>query len=40
MPEAAQALGVSLATAERDWRYARAWLLRELGEEHEGAEEN
>ena len=34
MPEAAKALGVSLATAERDWRYARVWLLRELGEEH------
>ena len=35
MPEAAEALGVSLATAERDWRYARVWLLRELGEERE-----
>ena len=33
MSEAAQALGVSLATTERDWRYARVWLLRELGEE-------
>ena len=33
MPEAAKALGVSLATAERDWRYARVWLLRELGDE-------
>lgn len=30
MPEAAKALGVSLATAERDWRYVRVWLLREL----------
>lgn len=35
MSEAAQALGISLATAERDWRYARVWLLRELGEERE-----
>ncbi|WP_417395980.1 ECF-type sigma factor [Gimesia chilikensis] len=35
MSEAAQALGVSLATTERDWRYARVWLLRELGEERE-----
>lgn len=35
MSEAAQALGVSLATTERDWRYARVWLLRELGEEQE-----
>lgn len=32
MPEAANALGISLATAERDWSYARVWLLRELGE--------
>ena len=32
MSEAAQALGVSLATTERDWRYARVWLLRELRE--------
>ncbi|HZN96925.1 MAG TPA: ECF-type sigma factor [Gemmatimonadales bacterium] len=28
--EAAQALGVSPATADRYWTYARAWLLREL----------
>lgn len=35
MSEAAQALGISLATAERDWRYARVWLLRELSEERE-----
>ena len=28
--EAAQALGVSEATAERDWHAARAWLLKEL----------
>ena len=35
MPEAAEALGVSLATADPDWRYARVCLLRELGEERE-----
>ena len=28
--EAAQTLGVSEATAERDWQAARAWLLKEL----------
>jgi len=30
MPEAAQILGVSLATAERHWTFTRAWLLAEL----------
>jgi RNA polymerase sigma factor (TIGR02999 family) len=30
MPEAAQALGVPLRTAERNWTYARAWLHRAL----------
>lgn len=29
-PEAARELGVSLATAERIWGFARAWLLREV----------
>lgn len=29
--ETAQVLGVSLATVERDWRFARAWLASELG---------
>lgn len=28
--EAAEVLEVSLSTAERDWRFARAWLRREL----------
>ena len=28
--EAASALGVSEATAERDWRATRAWLFKEL----------
>jgi RNA polymerase sigma factor (TIGR02999 family) len=31
--EAAEVLGVSLATVEREWRTARAWLVRELGGE-------
>jgi RNA polymerase sigma factor (TIGR02999 family) len=30
MPEAAEALGVSLATAGREWAVARMWLRREL----------
>ena len=29
--EAAEVLGVSRATADRDWAFARAWLYRELG---------
>jgi RNA polymerase sigma factor (TIGR02999 family) len=33
MPEAAQALGISLATAERYWTAARAWLFAELTDE-------
>jgi len=28
--QAAEALGVSSATADRDWNYAKAWLLREM----------
>lgn len=31
--QAAEALGISLATAERDWTFARAWLRRELSGE-------
>jgi RNA polymerase sigma factor (TIGR02999 family) len=39
MPEAAAALGVSVATAERWWAFARAWLYSELqgGEETDSA---
>jgi RNA polymerase sigma factor (TIGR02999 family) len=29
--DAAAALGISLATAKRDWAFARAWLTKELG---------
>ncbi len=30
--EAAEALGISVATVKRDWSVAKAWLKRELGE--------
>jgi RNA polymerase sigma factor (TIGR02999 family) len=30
MEDAAEALGISLATAHRDWTYARAWLHRSI----------
>ena len=29
--EAADILGISVATLKRDWEFARAWLLRRLG---------
>jgi RNA polymerase sigma factor (TIGR02999 family) len=32
MPEAARTLGISLTTAERHWRFARAWLYAEMTE--------
>lgn len=32
MPEAAAAMGVSLATAERYWTFARTWLYAEMAE--------
>jgi RNA polymerase sigma factor (TIGR02999 family) len=32
MPEIALALGISLATTERSWSYARAWLFAELSD--------
>lgn len=32
--EAAEVLGVSVDTAKRDWRMARAWLLAELTRKH------
>ena len=36
--ETAVALGVSDSTVERDWRYARAWLFRELADDQAGSE--
>ena len=32
MPEVAAALGISLATAERHWTFARSWLYAELAD--------
>ena len=28
--QAAEALGIGVSTADRDWSYARAWLFREM----------
>jgi len=39
MPQAAEALGISLRTAERNWTYARIWLHRELSRADEAAAE-
>lgn len=36
--ETAAALGVSASSVEREWRYARAWLYRELGDDHSEGE--
>ena len=33
MPEAAAALDISLATAERHWTFAKAWLYAELADD-------
>ena len=34
MPETAEALGLSLRSAERNWTYARTWLHRELSRDN------
>ena len=34
MDDAAQALGISPATAYRQWSYAQAWLFRAVGKKH------
>jgi RNA polymerase sigma factor (TIGR02999 family) len=39
LPQAADVLGISTPTAERLWRYARAWLARELGREEDRGED-
>ena len=39
--QAAELLGVSVPTAKRDWRYARAWLFREMtGDDNPNAGSN
>ena len=38
MSEVAEALGISLATAERHWTYARTWLYAELKEAAEASD--
>jgi RNA polymerase sigma factor (TIGR02999 family) len=40
MPEAASALGISLATAERHWTFAKTWLFAELSEPQDEPAEN
>jgi RNA polymerase sigma factor (TIGR02999 family) len=37
LPEVAQHLGISLSTAERGWRYARAWLHTDLAGDDQSA---
>jgi RNA polymerase sigma factor (TIGR02999 family) len=37
LPEVARHLGISLSTAERGWRYARAWLYAAMGGDEESA---
>ena len=37
MPEIAQVLKISLATAERHWTYARTWLYAELKDQEDSA---
>jgi RNA polymerase sigma factor (TIGR02999 family) len=39
MPQVAQALGIPLRTAERNWTYARTWLHRALAAEPPGGAE-
>jgi RNA polymerase sigma factor (TIGR02999 family) len=40
MPEAAAALGISLATAERQWTFARSWLHAEMADARPGPDRN
>lgn len=32
--EAAETLGISVSTLKRDWKFAKVWLLRELGDDY------
>jgi RNA polymerase sigma factor (TIGR02999 family) len=38
MPEVAAAMGISLATAERYWAFARGWLYAELSDGFQGSD--
>ena len=38
LPQAAQVLGISPATAQRHWTYARTWLYAELADKPEAAD--
>jgi RNA polymerase sigma factor (sigma-70 family) len=38
LDEAAQTLRISQATANRDWRFARAWLMNRLSPRHSGSQ--
>lgn len=40
LEQAAEALGISLATAHRDWNYARAWLHQEIAGETSDSEKS
>jgi RNA polymerase sigma factor (TIGR02999 family) len=35
IPEIAEELGVSPSTIDREWRFTRAWLYRELDQQHD-----
>jgi RNA polymerase sigma factor (TIGR02999 family) len=39
LPEIAEHLGISLSTAERGWRYARAWLYAAMTDEEKSSPE-
>jgi DNA-directed RNA polymerase specialized sigma24 family protein len=36
LEQAAEALGVSVPTAKRDWAYSRAWLFKDIGQRRGG----
>ena len=36
LEQAAEALGISVPTAKRDWAYARAWLFKDISQRRGG----
>ena len=40
VPQAAKAMGISVTTAERYWRFAKAWLLADISGDSQPAEKN